>query len=160
MACTEAKQLPHTPEYLRKLRIEPTLRGQLLRPPVTHDLGFRTPRGRRRLSDAKHPQSFRLFVKASATNPSTMARSIQFERFTQSQKRGVLRRSALGLQERAMGEAEFERLLDAVSAAVAPIPQEDLVTGMMTSGRPPEAANDNGLAWPLIPFPDGWHAAC
>jgi hypothetical protein len=59
-----------------------------------------------------------------------------------------------------MGEAEFERLLDAVNAAVAPIPQEDFVTGMMTSGRPPEAANDNGLAWPLIPFPDGWHAAC
>ena len=59
-----------------------------------------------------------------------------------------------------MGEAEFERLLDAVSAAVAPIPQEDFVTGMMAFGRQPEAANDNGLAWPLIPFPDGWHATC
>jgi len=29
MACAETKQLPHTPEYLRKLTIEPTLRGQL-----------------------------------------------------------------------------------------------------------------------------------
>jgi len=29
MACTEAKQLPHTLECLRKLMIEPTLRGQL-----------------------------------------------------------------------------------------------------------------------------------
>jgi hypothetical protein len=31
---------------------------------------------------------------------------------------------------------------------------------MMTFSDQPEAANDNGLAWPLIPFPDGWHAAC
>jgi hypothetical protein len=114
----------------------------------------------RRLTGPKDPKVFLLFVKASATKPATIAGSIQFERFTQSRKRGLLRRSALGLQERAMGEAEFERLLDAVNAAVAPIPQEDFVTGMMTFSDQPEAANDNGLAWPLIPFPDGWHAAC
>ena len=59
-----------------------------------------------------------------------------------------------------MSEAEFERLLDAVNTAIAPIPQQDFVAGMMASGRVPEAANDNGGEWPLIPFPDGWHAAC
>lgn len=59
-----------------------------------------------------------------------------------------------------MSEAEFERLLDAVNAAVAPIPQQDFMAGMTVSYRVPEAANDNGGEWPLIPFPDGWHAAC
>ncbi len=59
-----------------------------------------------------------------------------------------------------MSEAEFERLLDAVKAAVVPVPQQDFIRGLMTYGHPPKAANDNGLAWPLIPFPDGWHAAC
>jgi len=59
-----------------------------------------------------------------------------------------------------MSEAEFERLLDAVNAAIAPIPQQDFMTGMMTFGSLPSASNDNELEWPLVPFPDGWHAAC
>jgi hypothetical protein len=150
-----------TPELLRKMADA----ARLSHASAGNDYwGFRTPSGRwPGGSDSSAPnarQSFQLFVKASATKPATIARSIQFERFAQSRKRGLLRRSALGLQERAMGEAEFERLLDAVNTAVAPIPQEDFVTGMMALGRQPEAANDNGLAWPLIPFPDGWHATC
>ena len=28
------------------------------------------------------------------------------------------------------------------------------------NARPPDAANDNGVAWPSILFPDGWYAAC
>jgi hypothetical protein len=64
------------------------------------------------------------------------------------------------MPENAMSEAEFERLLDAVNAAIAPIPQQDFVAGLLAFARAPEAANDNGGEWPLIPFPDGWHAAC
>ena len=59
-----------------------------------------------------------------------------------------------------MSEVEFERLLDVVNAAIAPIPQQDFVAGMMAFDRPPQASNDNGFTWPLIPFPEGWHAAC
>lgn len=59
-----------------------------------------------------------------------------------------------------MGEAEFERLLDAVREAIAPAPQLDFLASLPTFDEPPSAANDNGFAWPLIPFPEGWHAAC
>jgi len=59
-----------------------------------------------------------------------------------------------------MSEVEYNRLLESVRMAIEPAPQEDFLAELPLFEEPPRAANDNQMAWPLVPFPEGWHAAC
>jgi len=71
----------------------------------------------------------------------------------------VVKNPALPNSKSVMSEAEFDLLLDAVKAAIAPAPQKDLLARPLSFNQPPEASNSNEVAWPFIPFPQGWYAS-
>ena len=59
-----------------------------------------------------------------------------------------------------MGEVEYNRLLESVRMAIEPAPQENYLADLPLFDELPRAANDNQMAWPMVPFPEGWYAAC
>lgn len=62
-----------------------------------------------------------------------------------------------------MTELEFEDLLADVANAMAPRRrrrvESDTTFEALAAPLPPPA-NDNDMAWPLLPFPAGWTASC
>ena len=88
-----------------------------------------------------------------------MADCVQFYRFLQRAPKIFLRQWH-PIDEDAMSEVEFDQLLDAVSAVVANDLRPDTCHDWPDFIGMTEAANDNDIAWPMIPFPAGWNAVC
>lgn len=59
-----------------------------------------------------------------------------------------------------MTEFEFEELLVRVGEAMAPRRRRPAEPQLAVDADLPVPANDNELAWPLLPFPADWTASC
>ena len=59
-----------------------------------------------------------------------------------------------------MSEFESDRLPEPDAAAAGRRRLENAMPAAWHPSKTPRAANDNQVAWPLLPFPDGWRASC